>query len=480
MMSASLHVMRYDEIRQHVREHFVDLLSKFKERVSVNGPIEGQRLDVLVTSQKVADEPLGDYLDVATADGGDALLSAFCERQGITDNLSTDARMLVQQELHKGYKSFLDEAIKFNASFNEFDLKSGAPVRPALLPAQVAPSSAATIIPFEEAVQRYMNEGKHAQSWVPKTTNEKRDALDLLGEITGNKSTASLSKADVGNIKDVLMGMPKNRKKNPATRNLDLAGMLKVTDAPVISPATVNGYLSNFQSFFDWAVKNGCANENIFSGVRLRQGARASTNARKAFSDNDLQKMFLHLTDNPDGLVRKDDMKWPTLIAMFTGARVNEVAQLHFSDIKKEGGVWYIDINDDGKKTLKSSASKRIVPLHRKLLELDLINFATERGKGLSPRLFPSFPYSEQNGYGRNVGRWFNDKFLPTLGLKEPGLVFHSLRHTMVTKLSQNDVEESIVKAIVGHEQIGVTQKSYFKAGYKLEQLKVAIDKFEF
>lgn len=39
----------------------------------------------------------------------------------------------------------------------------------------------------------------------------------------------------------------------------------------------------------------------------------------------------------------------------------------------------------------------------------------------------------------------------------------------MVTKLSQNDVEESIVKTIVGHEQIGVTQKSYFKADYKLE-----------
>ncbi len=50
----------------------------------------------------------------------------------------------------------------------------------------------------------------------------------------------------------------------------------------------------------------------------------------------------------------------------------------------------------------------------------------------------------------------------------------------MVTKLSQNDVEGSIVKAIVGHEQSGVTQRSYFKAGYKIEQLEAAINKFEF
>jgi len=479
-MSASLRTMRYDDIRQHVREHFTDLLSKFKERVSVDGPLEGLRLDGMRTSQVLAGEPLDDYLALTTTDGGDALLSAFCERRGITDDLKPEARKLVQQELHKGLKSFLDEAIEFNASFEGLDLKSGSLVRPSLLPAQIAPSSTVTVIPYEETVRRYMNEGKHAKSWVPKTTDEKQDALDLLGEITGNTSTAELSKVDVGNIKDVLMRMPKNRKKNPATRNLDLADMLKVTGAPVISPTTVNGYLSNFQSFFDWAVKNGCVTENIFSGVRLRQSVRASTNARKAFSDKDLQKMFLHLTDNPDGLVRKDDMKWPTLIAMFTGARVNEVAQLHISDIKKEGDVWCIDFNDDGEKNLKTLASRRLVPAHKKLLELGLIDFVNQRGKGLSPRLFPSFPYSEKNGYGRNVGRWFNGKFLPTLGLKEPGLVFHSLRHTMVTNLSQNDVEESIVKAIVGHEQIGVTQKSYFKAGYKLEQLKAAINKFEF
>ena len=269
--------MRYDEIRQHVREHFNDLLSKFREEVSVDGPVKGSRLDAMTTSQELADEPLDDYLALTTTDGGDALLSAFCERQGITEELQPEARKLVLQELKKGYKSFLDEAIELNNSFDDFDLKPGAPVRPTSRPAQVAQSSAVTVIPYEQAVQRYMDEGKRAQSWVPKTIAEKQDALDLLGEITGNTSTDALTKADVGNIKDVLMRMPKNRRKNPATRNLDLADMLKVPGVPVISPTTVNGYLSNFQSFFDWAVKNGCATENIFSGVRLRQSARAST-----------------------------------------------------------------------------------------------------------------------------------------------------------------------------------------------------------
>lgn len=39
---------------------------------------------------------------------------------------------------------------------------------------------------------------------------------------------------------------------------------------------------------------------------------------------------------------------------------------------------------------------------------------------------------NKANAYGRNLGRRFNNVFLPRLGMKESGLVFHSLRLTMV------------------------------------------------
>jgi integrase len=97
-----------------------------------------------------------------------------------------------------------------------------------------------------------------------------------------------------------------------------------------------------------------------------------------------------------------------------------------------------------------------------------------ERGE---QRLFPSFRYEPQNGWGRPLGRWFNDRFLPKLGLKSKTLVFHSLRHTVVTRLLQLDIEQPLVKAIIGHAQEGVTQQSYFKQGYKLQQLSGAIEK---
>ena len=50
----------------------------------------------------------------------------------------------------------------------------------------------------------------------------------------------------------------------------------------------------------------------------------------------------------------------------------------------------------------------------------------------------------------------------------------------MVTLLTQADVPDSRVKAIMGHGQVGVTHTSYFKSGFTVEQLKREIDKFMF
>jgi integrase len=66
------------------------------------------------------------------------------------------------------------------------------------------------------------------------------------------------------------------------------------------------------------------------------------------------------------------------------------------------------------------------------------------------------------------------------LGLKEKGISFHSFRHTVTTGLYHADVPEPIVKSIVGHEQQGVTQQHYFSSGYKVSQLRDALEKLDF
>ena len=137
-----------------------------------------------------------------------------------------------------------------------------------------------------------------------------------------------------------------------------------------------------------------------------------------------------------------------------------------------------MNITDEGdeNKRVKSSAGRRRVPLHAELVRLGFLDFVDSRRGGT--RLFPDYSYHANGGYGRNLGRWYNDSFLPKLGIKRPGLVFHSLRHTVVTRLGQANVPEPVIQCIVGHARSGVTQEVYLREGYTLDQLKDAIDHF--
>jgi integrase len=331
-----------------------------------------------------------------------------------------------------------------------------------------------------EVITRYLDEGRRTGEWRAKTLDEKEDALELLLEVVGNKPVADLSKADARKAKDVLLKLPKNRRKSALTRNLSIEQLAAATGLTLISSRTLNSYLSQFQSFIGWATNQGYCTGNVFEGLRVARKSGASADDRRAFSPAQLQIMYLHLTENPDGLVQKDDHKWPCLIAMFTGARLNEVAQLTPADIYQKDGAVCFDFNDDDGKALKNTSSRRIVPIHKRLINLGIQDFITTRGNASRGRLFTSLTYSKQNGYGRNVGRWFNERLLPSLHMKEKGLVFHCLRHTMITRLIQADIPDPIVKALVGHTQVGVTHTHYAKEGYMIEQLQRAVNKFEF
>ncbi|MCF3931848.1 tyrosine-type recombinase/integrase [Acuticoccus sp. M5D2P5] len=77
------------------------------------------------------------------------------------------------------------------------------------------------------------------------------------------------------------------------------------------------------------------------------------------------------------------------------------------------------------------------------------------------------------------MSRWFNQQFTKGVGIKSKSHVFHSFRHTMVTRLAQAGVAEPVHLSLVGHERQGVTQQVYLREGFTLRQLKDAIDRFD-
>ena len=63
-------------------------------------------------------------------------------------------------------------------------------------------------------------------------------------------------------------------------------------------------------------------------------------------------------------------------------------------------------------------------------------------------------------GYGTLISRWFG-RYLKKLGIKPKGKNFHSFRHTVVNKLSTQQVYEPFIKELIGHSHGSLTMDVY-------------------
>ena len=140
---------------------------------------------------------------------------------------------------------------------------------------------------------------------------------------------------------------------------------------------------------------------------------------------------------------------WVIHLAAFTGARVNELAQLSPSDIEKDkDGLWFIKITaalDEGEdsKSLKNEESRRLIPVHQKLIDLGFISYVEKKKKEGVSNLFGINP-AKADKYGKAPSQWFNNKYLRDfLKIDDPAVVFHSFRHRFITSLSQAIIDNS-------------------------------------
>lgn len=144
---------------------------------------------------------------------------------------------------------------------------------------------------------------------------------------------------------------------------------------------------------------------------------------------------------------------WLTMIAAFTGARVNEIAQMLVTDVREEKGIMVFDINDESKdKSLKTKGSKRIVPIHPQLVALGLLEYVqAARDRGEEP-LFKAIPLDRKGRRAEQASRWFR-KFLVKVGVKGVDDLggAHRWRHTITDALREGGVDDFDIALVLGH-----------------------------
>ena len=148
-------------------------------------------------------------------------------------------------------------------------------------------------------------------------------------------------------------------------------------------------------------------------------------------------------------------------MGLFTGCRLNEICQLHVSDVKPIDRMWCIDINTESPdKSLKNQPSRRIIPIHQTLIDLGFVKYVQSLEKKGIQRVFPELTQG-RDGFSRNVSRFFNQTYLPKLGIKRKGKNFHSFRHCLTNHLKQKGINENYVDELTGHKWNTMTFGTY-------------------
>ncbi|MDE1144997.1 MAG: hypothetical protein PW843_00025 [Azospirillaceae bacterium] len=262
-----------------------------------------------------------------------------------------------------------------------------------------------------------------------------QQAFREFGELFPGKTLGDVTKGDVKAFCDHLRDRPINR----AGRN-------------AMSRDTIVKLVGHLRGYFAWTVSAGYLTANPAEGVQPRaetRDERMSRDKRRAFTPAELTKLFdsplftgyYHpkKRSQPGRLGYRDEPFWFFAIALLTGARTEEIADLpaEFVDV---GGIPCFDFRHAS----KTAAGPRLVPVLPDLWRMGLRQWAeSQQRRGLGMVKGPE---------GSDDWSKWSNRYLANVELKAPGLVTYSLRHTFRQALRGADLHEEIVNKVFGHE----------------------------
>jgi integrase len=312
-------------------------------------------------------------------------------------------------------------------------------------------------ISFDELTDIYIKEKTVKSEWKGKTESQNISRLKLLAEIVGEDiDIKTLSRADLIVCLEILKKIPSNRNKLKPYKGKAVTELLAmdISEEALLSTASVKHHMELLSTLFKFAVRHDYLTKNYAEGLSPRITSNAS-DERQVYDREDLQR----IVDYTFRKEREPSRKWIPIIAMHTGMRLEECCQLYKRDIQQTDGVWCVNVTSSDDQKTKTDAGVRKVPIHSKLIELGFLKYVEAL---THERLWPELKRG-RDGYSDSFGKWYQrlNRGYVTSNRKK---VFHSFRHTVVTALVYGDVQDSTIKEIVGHSNVGVTRNRYAKA----------------
>jgi len=337
---------------------------------------------------------------------------------------------------------------------------------------------------FSEIISKHlelMRRNKRREQTIKETEQTYEDVIELIGD----KPISEYSNIDGRDYRTSIISLPRNRKKIKQYRDFNLHELLKmdVPEEDRMTGETQTKLISRMTSLWNFLIDEypEYVTQNVFKKKSVTITSKKAKDKRESFTDEDIQTIFHHKNFLPSifetnaNQIIKYPYYWIPILACLMGARLEEICQMRVTDVKKVNGIWVYRIREEGDygsevTKVKNPYSERDIPLHPELIDtLNFLQYVNHIKKMKQERVFWELP-KRGDVYSKNVGRFFNQKYLVKIGLKKKGKSFHSFRHSVETNLTNVNVNARYIDFLQGHSQKGIGGSVYMK-GIKPEVL---------
>lgn len=227
------------------------------------------------------------------------------------------------------------------------------------------------------------------------------------------------------------------------------------------APKTIKDTLGHLSAFFAWLEGRVEVEFNPWRGISrtVRDSTRGTRPKRRPWTDEELRRLL-------EGIPTDDPLWSMVALAMYTGMRREEIANLRTEDVTEDA----IKVTEG-----KTAAAIRSIPVHPVIA--GLVKRLKEKSSDgfLIPRLLRGGTDEKRGHY---VGKRFGT-IKERLGFTDKALTFHTLRNSFMQRCEEAGVPESTVKLLVGHSRPSLTYGRY-SPGREFEGLRKEVAKVTF
>ncbi len=298
------------------------------------------------------------------------------------------------------------------------------------------------------------------KKWTRRRADQNQRTFDNLKFFLGNVPVNRITKADLKKALESISMLPVRNKKPYTKMALNQLVKLDVPESDYLSSKSVREHLKLAQGIFSsYLVREAdILTHAPTDGVRWE----VVNNRYASLTDVQVRESLERSEGKPEWF------SWFMRIAVYTGARRSEIAALRSGDFKfcRDTQRHYMVIHKG-----KTDAARRVVPKHSRLIEQGLLAWVDEAGDLLFP-VAATTPNRVTENFASLLDESMND-----IGER---IVFHSVRHTFITKARATGLNTALIQQIVGHEKTGAGITDRYTHSFQMKDILPVVDCIEY